>query len=80
MPRNRGAIPAQVQMLTKITKVLKFGDDSPYTVQATLEWGSLDDFKKAASDQDALNAIMGDVKNFANTTPKLMTGEIVASQ
>ena len=62
------------------TKVLKFGDDSPYSVQATLEWGSLEDFQKAASDQDALNAIMGDVKNFSNTTPKLMTGEIVGSQ
>lgn len=66
--------------VTDNAKVLKFDDESPYTVQATLEWGSVDDFKKAASDQDALNAIMGDVKNFSNTTPKLMTGEVVGSQ
>ena len=69
----------QIQILTR-AKVLKFGDDSPYSVQATLEWNSLEDFQKAASDQDALNTIMGDVKNFSNTTPKLMTGEIVGSQ
>ena len=72
--------PPPCHSCTDKAKVLKFGDDSPYTVQATLEWGSLADFQKAASDQDALNAIMGDVKNFSNTTPKLMTGEIVGSQ
>jgi uncharacterized protein (TIGR02118 family) len=60
-------------------KVLKFDEDSPYLVQATLEWGSLDDFKKAAG-SDSTKKVMDDVKNFANTSPKLMSGEIVGSQ
>lgn len=60
-------------------QVLKFGDDSPYSVQATLEWGSLSDFQKAAG-SPALQVIMDDVKNFADKPPKLMTGELVGSQ
>ncbi|KAM0717515.1 hypothetical protein Q7P37_007367 [Cladosporium fusiforme] len=63
----------------KSWKVLQFPDDAPYCVQATLEWGSMDDFKKAAT-SPALQDIMDDVKNFSNTTPKLMTGQLVGSQ
>jgi hypothetical protein len=64
--------------LTK-EKVIQFGDDSPYAVQATLEWGSLDDFKKAAG-SDSTKTVMDDVKNFSNTTPKLFSGEVVGSK
>ncbi|KAM0692315.1 hypothetical protein Q7P36_008516 [Cladosporium allicinum] len=64
----------------KSWKVLQFPADAPYTVQATLEWGSMSDFKKATEDKAAMDAIMGDVSNFSNTTPKLMTGEVVASK
>ena len=49
-------------------------------MQATLEWGSMSDFQKATQDKAAMDAIMGDVSNFSNTTPKLMTGEVVASK
>ncbi|KAL1588035.1 hypothetical protein WHR41_03392 [Cladosporium halotolerans] len=63
----------------KSWKVLKFPDDSPYTVQATLEWESMDSFKKAAG-SPSLQAVMDDVKNFADKPPKLMTGELVGSQ
>lgn len=66
--------------ITHTNQVLKFGDDAPYCVQATLEWGSMSDFQKATQQQDAMDAIMGDVKNFSNTTPKLMTGEVVGSK
>lgn len=59
--------------------MLQFGDDSPYCVQATLEWGSMDDFKKAAG-SDSTKAVMDDVPNFANTKPQLFTGEVVKSQ
>lgn len=65
--------------LSNQAKVIKFGEESPYVVQATLEWGSMDDFKKAAG-SDSIQAVMDDVKNFSNTTPKLMTGEVVGSQ
>merc|ERR1712137_915945 len=64
----------------KSWKVLKFGDDAPYCVQATLEWGSMSDFQKATQDKAAMDAIMGDVSNFSNTNPKLMTGEVVGSK
>jgi hypothetical protein len=60
-------------------KVIQFGDDSPYAVQATLEWDSLNDFKKAAG-SDATKTVMDDVKNFSNTTPKLFSGEVVGSK
>ena len=65
---------------THAAQVLQFPADAPYTVQATLEWGSMSDFQKATQDKAAMDAIMGDVSNFSNTTPKLMTGEVVASQ
>jgi hypothetical protein len=39
----------------------------------------VDDFKKAAG-SDATSAVMDDVKNFSNTTPKLFTGEVVGSK
>jgi hypothetical protein len=61
-------------------QVIQFPAGSPYCVQATLEWSSMADFKKASEDKDAMAAIMGDVSNFSNTTPKLMTGEVVGSQ
>jgi uncharacterized protein (TIGR02118 family) len=66
--------------ITHIPQVLKFGDDAPYCVQATLEWGSMSDFQKATQDKAAMDAIMGDVSNFSNTNPKLMTGEVVGSK
>lgn len=62
-----------------VVKVIQFGDDSPYAVQATLEWGTLDEFKKAAG-SDATKKVMDDVKNFSNTSPKLFSGEVVGSQ
>jgi uncharacterized protein (TIGR02118 family) len=65
--------------LADIVKVIQFGDDSPYAVQATLEWGTLDDFKKAAG-SDSTKKVMDDVKNFSNTSPKLFSGEVVGSK
>ena len=59
-------------------KVLKFGDDSPYCVQATLEWDSLDSFNKAAS-SDSASEVLGDIKNFSDKDPVLMPGEIVGT-
>ena len=58
--------------------VLKFGDDSPYCVQATLEWGSLDDFQKAAT-SDSAKEVLGDVPNFSDKDPVLMSGDVVGT-
>ncbi|KAK8200712.1 hypothetical protein M8818_006027 [Zalaria obscura] len=59
-------------------KVIKFGDDAPYSVQATLEWDSMEDFQKAAAGEHT-KEIMGDVTNFSNQHPHLMPGEVVGS-
>jgi len=62
----------------KSWKVLQFGDDAPYTVQATLEFGSMEDFQKAGGSPEA-KEVMGDVKNFSDKDPVIMAGPIVAS-
>jgi uncharacterized protein (TIGR02118 family) len=62
----------------KSWKVIKFGDDSPYCVQATLEWGSLDDFQKAAT-SDSAKEVLGDVPNFSDKDPVLMSGDVVGT-
>jgi uncharacterized protein (TIGR02118 family) len=59
-------------------KVLKFGDDAPYCVQATLEWGSLSDFQKAAT-SDSAKEVLGDVPNFSDKDPVLMSGDVVGT-
>jgi len=58
--------------------VLEFDDDSPYKVQATLEWGDLSEFKKAAGGEHT-GEIMGDVPNFSDGKPTLITGNVVGT-
>ena len=62
----------------KSWKVLQFGDDAPYTVQATLEFDSMDDFKKAGGSPEA-KEVMGDIPNFSDKQPVLMPGEVVGT-
>ena len=62
----------------KSWKVLQFPPESPYCVQATLEWGSMDDFKAAAGHESA-KEVMGDIKNFSDKEPVLMSGEVVGT-
>ncbi|KAF4552524.1 Hypothetical protein D9617_10g075070 [Elsinoe fawcettii] len=57
----------------KSWKVLQFPTDSRYCVQATLEWGSFEDFQKALSSPATKN-IMDDAPNFADKMPQMMTG------
>lgn len=59
-------------------KVVKFGDDQPHSVQATLEWADIKDFQKAAGGEHTAQ-IMGDVPNFSDKEPVLMPGSIVGS-
>ena len=63
----------------KSWKVLKFGDDQPYSVQATLEFESVDDYSKAMA-SDGTKEILADVPNFSNKSPTLMMGEVVGKQ
>lgn len=59
-------------------KVLKFGDDAPYSVQATLEWKSMEAFQKAAQGPKT-KEVMGDVPNFSDKEPTLMPAEVVGT-
>ncbi|EME88131.1 uncharacterized protein MYCFIDRAFT_148752 [Pseudocercospora fijiensis CIRAD86] len=60
----------------KSWKVVKFPDDSPYSVQATLEWDNIKQFQDAASGPEAKD-VLGDVPNFSNKDPVIMAGEVV---
>jgi len=59
-------------------KVLKFGEDAPYLVQATLEFKSMDDFHKAGAGPE-VGDVMADVKNFSDKEPVLMPGDVVGT-
>ncbi|CAK4034733.1 Hypothetical predicted protein [Lecanosticta acicola] len=59
----------------KSWKVIYFPDDAPYSVQATLEWGSVKDFQEAASSEEA-KTVLGDVSNFSNKDPVILTGDV----
>lgn len=59
-------------------KVIKFGEDADYLVQATLEWGDLSNFQTAASSESA-KEIMGDIENFSDKQPILISGEDVGT-
>jgi len=59
----------------KSWKVINFGKDAEYSVQATLEFGSMEDIKKASGSSEAPE-VMGDVKNFTSSQPILMSGPV----
>lgn len=59
-------------------KVLKFNDDSPYCVQATLEFESMEAFQKAGASQEA-GTVMGDIPNFCDKQPTILPGEVVGT-
>jgi uncharacterized protein (TIGR02118 family) len=62
----------------KSWKVIKFPDDAAYCVQATLEWDDISSFQKAATSESA-KEVMGDVRNFCDKDPTLVTGEVVGT-
>ena len=56
-------------------KVLQFPSDAPYTVGATLEWDSKEDFEKALGSEET-KEVLGDVPNFSDKNPTLMPGDV----
>ncbi|KAM5341199.1 hypothetical protein ACJ41O_015308 [Fusarium nematophilum] len=58
--------------------IITFPEGSPYQVQATLKWKSVDEFNTAAAGEGA-KAVFGDIKNFTSAEPVLLKGEVVAS-
>lgn len=62
----------------KSWKVIQFGDDAEYQVQATLEWGDISNFQSAAS-SDSAGEVMGDIKNFTDGQPTLLSGDVVGT-
>lgn len=57
-------------------KVLEFDGKAGYSVQATLEFPDVDTFQKAVNGE-AAKAIFGDVPNFSNKQPTLLTGKVM---
>ncbi|TKA82979.1 hypothetical protein B0A55_01558 [Friedmanniomyces simplex] len=55
-------------------KVLDFGKDADFCVQATLEWDSHESFEKAAATQEM--EVMEDVPNFSDKQPVMLPGAI----
>ncbi|QIW97991.1 hypothetical protein AMS68_003509 [Peltaster fructicola] len=61
----------------KSWKITKIGDaDAPFIVQATLEWASMDEFKSASSG-DTAKTVFGDIPNFCDKQPTVLTGSVV---
>lgn len=59
----------------KSWKIIYFGDDSPYCVQATLEFDSMKSFQEAGASPEA-KEVLGDVPNFSDKDPVIMAGEV----
>ena len=59
----------------KSWKVIDFGKDAEYCVQATLEFGSVGDFEKAGAGPE-VGEVMGDVKNFSDKNPLIIHGKV----
>lgn len=62
----------------KSWKVVQFPADAAYCVQATLEWGGLGEFQKAAG-SESTKEVMGDVPNFSDKDPILISGDEVGT-
>jgi len=61
----------------KSWQVIRFPPDSPYIVQATLEWESVADLQKAQNSPEAKD-VMADIHNFASPAdPVLIGGEVL---
>ncbi|KAK4964485.1 hypothetical protein LTR66_000088 [Elasticomyces elasticus] len=62
----------------KSWKVLKFGKDDQFSVQATLEWDSPEAFQKAVAGPKT-GEVMDDIKNFSDKNPVIMSGEVTGT-
>ena len=60
-------------------KILKFPADAAFSVQATLEFESMDAFQKAAGGESA-KVVLGDIPNFSNKQPTILAGEVMGGQ
>ncbi|KAH7038247.1 uncharacterized protein B0I36DRAFT_77382 [Microdochium trichocladiopsis] len=61
----------------KSWKVVKFDENSPFSVQASLEWETEEQVNKALQSEEA-KEIFGDVSNFTDSKPELMRGVVQA--
>jgi uncharacterized protein (TIGR02118 family) len=63
----------------KSWQVIQLPPDSPYIVQATLEWDSAEDVQKAQA-SSAAKDIFGDIPNFASPAdPVVISGQVLFS-
>lgn len=62
----------------KSWQILNLGEDAPYKICAILQWGSIEEFQKAAS-SDSAKIVLGDVPNFCDAEPTILAGPVVIS-
>ncbi|KAJ1335050.1 EthD family reductase [Microdochium nivale] len=58
-------------------KVIKYDDNSPYSVQAILEWDTEENLNKTLSSEEAKD-VFGDIVNFTDSKPELLRGQVQA--
>jgi uncharacterized protein (TIGR02118 family) len=59
-------------------EILKFPAGSPYQIQATLKWDSIESFEKAEAGEET-KKVFGDIPNFTSSKPIVLKGEVSAS-
>ncbi|CAI4214302.1 unnamed protein product [Parascedosporium putredinis] len=61
-------------------EVVEFEEGSPYQIQATTKWKSIEAFEAAAGNQEVMAAVIGDVPNYTTAKPTFLKGKTVGSK
>jgi len=59
--------------------VLKF-TTGPYSVQATLQFKSYEDYENATKAEEVMKRVIGDVENFSDKGPLLLPSNVMGQQ
>lgn len=51
--------------------------NSEFAYQLIMEWGDLEKYETAMKDEEVLEILMGDVRNFTNGTPIFVVGKVL---
>jgi hypothetical protein len=51
--------------------------ESEFSYQLIMAWGNLEEYDNAMKDEEVLEILMGDVRNFTNGTPSFVVGKVL---
>lgn len=51
--------------------------ESEFAYQLVMEWGDLEEYETAMKDEEVLEILMGDVRNFTNGMPNFVVGKVL---